>query len=87
MMQHEHHDRDVEFLVGDRQRLELAAPDVHVARSRSRRLRGLQHLAAAIDGDHLRDKRRQRLAGLARAAAEVADDPVAHRTAPGSACR
>ena len=77
MMQHEHHRRHVEPVVVDRQRLEIAPPEIDVVETGESPLGGLQHRRRRIDRDHAADKGRKRRADLAGAAAEIADDPIA----------
>ena len=86
MVQHQQQRRGVELAVGDRQRLELAAPDLDVREIAQRAARRLQHLPRSVDRDHARDKRRERARDLPGAAAEIADCPALvqqRRAAPG----
>ena len=85
VVQHEHQRRRIEPRIVDRQRFELAAPQVDVVEPVQALLRGLQHRRRGVDGDDPRDERRERGAHLAGAAAEVADGPVASASAASAA--
>ena len=74
-MQHQKQRRGIELLVGNRKRLELAAPHFDRSKIPHAPTRGLQHLAGSVHGDYVRDKRRKRARDLPRAAAEVANRP------------
>jgi hypothetical protein len=77
VMQHEHQRRRIEPPVVDRQRFELAAPEIDVVELLQALLRRLEHRSRPVDRHHARDERRQGGAHRAGPATEIADDPRA----------
>ena len=76
VVQNEEQRRSVERSILNRQRLELAAPDVDVGEIADALSRRVEHVGRSIDRDHLLDEGREGRGHLAGPASEVADDPL-----------
>ena len=61
-MQDEHQRRRIDPRIVDRQRLELAAPQVDVVESMQPFFRRLQHGGGLVHGNYMRHERRERSA-------------------------
>ena len=75
MVQDQRQHRGIEGGIVDRQRLELAVPEIDVVASREATARLGQHRLGAVHRHHPRYERRQRLGDVTGAAAEIAHDP------------
>ena len=76
VMQHERQRRRIQARIVDRQRFEIAAPELHILEPLQTLPGGLQHGGGCINRDDAADERRERRRQLARAAAEIADGPL-----------
>ena len=71
IVQHQRQQRRIELAIFEGQRLELAAPDVDVAKVCEPLPSGVEHLRRSINGDHAADIGRHRFGELTRAASNI----------------